>query len=283
MKRLLGLVLGLLLLASPINAEAQDAIDLGTAGLQCGSPVVFDRVSTATMTGLTFRADGVVVEFTKKFDTTTPRWPDVTPPGWDGPLQYTLWLGMRNGAEWNVAGLIEYWYGLEASGGNVILDNQILKNWTYDCGPMARQPAAGEPVAFFVTAGSQRKKDVFLVRERSNVVVVPFPGAVPTHYNLNTSTPIPTPVPDPMPTPTPTPLPDISARLDAIATNLGRIEAKVEQVGVTVTGVKSDVAEGRKENQEFYQAVGVRWKKVTSFVGKYIAPAIAAFIVGKQL
>ena len=273
--KILGLVLGLLLLASPV--KAQDAIDLGTAGLQCGSPVAVDRQSTATLTGLTFKEDGVAVEFTRKFDTSVPRWPDVTPPGWSGPIQYTLWLGMRNGAEWNIAGLIEYWYGLEASGGNVILDNQIEKNWTYDCGPMARQPAAGEPVAFFVTAGSQRKKDVFLVRERSNVVVVPFPGKVPTHYSLNTPIP-PTPNPEPVPTP-----PDIGAQLSVIATSLGRVEAKVEQVGADVTKTDANVTEGRKENQEFYSAVGVQWKKVTSFVGKYIAPAIAAFVVGKQL
>jgi hypothetical protein len=34
----------------------------------------------------------------------------------------------------------------------------------------------GEQVGFFVTAGDARAKDVTIVRERSNVVVVPFPS-----------------------------------------------------------------------------------------------------------
>ena len=57
------------------------------------------------------------------------------------------------------------------------INNQIAVNWTYYCGPMARQPAPGEQVGFFVTAGDQRMKDVSATHERSNIVVVPFPAA----------------------------------------------------------------------------------------------------------
>jgi hypothetical protein len=43
---------------------------------------------------------------------------------------------------------------------------------------MQRQPAVGERVGFFVVAGNVRGvDDVISVRERSNVVVVPFPDA----------------------------------------------------------------------------------------------------------
>jgi hypothetical protein len=39
------------------------------------------------------------------------------------------------------------------------------------------QPAPGEQVGFFVTAGDARNNGRVVVKERSNVVVVPFPGA----------------------------------------------------------------------------------------------------------
>ena len=40
----------------------------------------------------------------------------------------------------------------------------------------------GEQVGFFVTAGDQRAKDVRLVTEHSNVVVVPFPSNGGAYY-----------------------------------------------------------------------------------------------------
>ena len=37
------------------------------------------------------------------------------------------------------------------------------------------QPANGEMVGFFVTAGNERNNGAYSVKERSNVVLVPFP------------------------------------------------------------------------------------------------------------
>ena len=51
-------------------------------------------------------------------------------------------------------------------------------------GPMAGyQPANGERVGFFVSAGDARNNGHVVVKERSNVVMVPFPmnGAVFTY------------------------------------------------------------------------------------------------------
>ena len=42
--------------------------------------------------------------------------------------------------------------------------------------------AVGEQVGFFVTAGDQRAKDVRVVTERSNVVLVPFPSDSGAYY-----------------------------------------------------------------------------------------------------
>jgi len=44
------------------------------------------------------------------------------------------------------------------------------------------QPAPGEQVGFFVTAGDQRAKDVRAVTERSNVVLIPFPTDGGAYY-----------------------------------------------------------------------------------------------------
>ncbi len=123
--------------------------------------------------------DGVRIVFDKKDG--PGRWPDITPPGWDGPLQYTLGVAEKIDGKWYASAAIQFWYGLEQSGGNVALDNQIAKNWYYDgrWGKLqGRQPATGEIVGVFVVAGNLRGvKDGSQspVHERSNVVLVPFP------------------------------------------------------------------------------------------------------------
>ncbi len=154
-------------------AASGDAFNLGAAVVHSSPAGVASWPVTTTIKSLSFRTDGVAVEFSKKSG--PGRWPDVRPPGWSGPLQYTLWIAMNIGGTWHTCSPIEYWYGLVANGGNVTINNQIAVNWTYYCGPMKRQPQPGEQVGFFVTAGDQRLKDIFIVHERSNVVVVPFP------------------------------------------------------------------------------------------------------------
>lgn len=159
----------------PTGPVAGDAFNLGAAVIHSSPAAVASWPVTTSITSLSVRGDGVAVEFSKKSGPN--RWPDVTPPGWSGPLQYTLWIAMNLGGTWHACGPIEYWYGLAAQGGDITVNNQIAINWTYYCGPMARQPQPGEQVGFFVTAGDQRLKDVFIVHERSNVVVVPFPAS----------------------------------------------------------------------------------------------------------
>jgi hypothetical protein len=104
-------------------------------------------------------------------------WPDVRPPGWDGPLLYTLWIVLKINGQWYTSGCIQYWRGLWENGGPVA---QYGQNWYYDparWGPMAGyQPSPGEQVGFFITAGDARNNGVSILKERSNVVVVPFPS-----------------------------------------------------------------------------------------------------------
>src|SRR5262245_10578409 len=160
---------------APSGPVAGDMFPLGSASVYASPASVASWPVTTSITSISCRSDGVAVEFGKKNG--PGRWPDVVPPGWDGGIQYTLWIAMNIGGKWHTCGTIEYWFGLPVSGGDVTRNNQIAANWTYQCGPMARQPAPGEQVGFFVTAGDQRMKDVAATHERSNTIVVPFPGS----------------------------------------------------------------------------------------------------------
>jgi hypothetical protein len=161
---------------APAPAPSSDAIDLHGVTVTASSPAdVANWPVTTLITTLDLQSSGAAVDFSKKDG--PDRWPDVTPPGWDGPIQYTLWMVENINGSWYTSGGIEFWYGLGRAGGP---PSQYGSNWYYSAavwGPMAnRQPAVGEQVGFFVTAGDERAKNVAIVRERSNVVMVPFPS-----------------------------------------------------------------------------------------------------------
>jgi hypothetical protein len=105
-------------------------------------------------------------------------WPDIIPPGFSGPLQYTLWIFEQHGGQWYASGIIQFWRGRTVGGGNISCNNEVAKNWCYDSrwGPMAGyQPQPGETIGFMVTAGNQRGTDDHIVAERSNIVFIRFP------------------------------------------------------------------------------------------------------------
>jgi len=162
--------------SAPVPAPSVDAIDLHQVIVTGGNAVdVANWPVTTRIRVLDFRSDGLFVDFDKKEGPS--RWPDMTPPGWDGPIQYTMWMVVNIGGRWYTSGGVEYWYGLSRQGGP---PSQYAANWYYSpqvWGPLAtHQPAVGEQVGFFVTAGDQRAKDVRGVTERSNVVMVSFPS-----------------------------------------------------------------------------------------------------------
>lgn len=105
-------------------------------------------------------------------------WPNYTPPGWDGPLQYTVWAVVKVNGTWQTSGFIQMWRGRVSTGAPIIAEFGL--NWAYDArwGPMDHyQPSVGEQMGFFVSAGDARGQGVVTsVRERSNVVVVPLPA-----------------------------------------------------------------------------------------------------------
>src|SRR5262249_34130150 len=135
-------------------------LDLHQALIFDNPPDLADWPVTTTITDVEFQyqgGDGVHVEFDKRDGPNS--WPDITPPGWDGSLQYTLGMAELINGQWCASAAIQFWRGLPASGGNVALDSQVGKNWYYDgrWGPMAGyQPATGETIGIFVVAGNVR-------------------------------------------------------------------------------------------------------------------------------
>ena len=99
------------------------------------------------------------------------------PPGFSGPLQYTVWAVVNVGGRWNTSGFIQMWRGRPSTGAPIL--SEFARNWAYDSrwGPMAGyQPHAGEQMGFFLSAGNARgQTDVSSVRERTNVVSVALP------------------------------------------------------------------------------------------------------------
>lgn len=150
---------------------------------------------TTQLTEVDFVPQGLNLQFSKRDG--SDRWPDVTPPGWTGPLQYTVGLVECINGQWYGSAVIEIWYDLATEGGNNLADcapnygpmpcpghMQVQQNWYYSTIPVGplqgRQPATGEIVGVFVAAGNLRgvttdDPSQSPVMERSDIVLVPFP------------------------------------------------------------------------------------------------------------
>jgi hypothetical protein len=141
---------------------------------------------TTSLQVVDIRPDGFSVEFSRKDG--AGRWPDVTPPGWTGSLEYTLGMCLSINNQWYCSAVVEYWYGLQVSGGS---PGDVAVNWFYDpirWAPMTgHQPAVGETVGIFVCEGDCRNNSngsLSPLKERSNVVLIKFPSGAGTTYRF---------------------------------------------------------------------------------------------------
>lgn len=182
-----------------------DMIDLSTVTI-LNSPDIHTWPATTDITRLELRPSGVHVEFTKKDG--AGRWPDIPfgDPSQGGTLQYTLWIVLQVAGLWLAAGCIEYWFGLDESGGPV---TDYAKNWYYDPnrwpGMAGHQPALMERVGFLVTSGDARHGDDGVgLHERSNVVAINFPAAEGATYTFPPFSTEPAQPPTPQPPVPPT-------------------------------------------------------------------------------
>lgn len=252
MKRLF--LLGLLC-ASPVSA--QDAFDLCQSQI-VNAPNVCEWRATATVTALVFDGATTKIEFTKQDG--IGRWPDVRPAGWDGDIQYTLWLFLKVNGRWTGSAFVEFWYGRERSGevGDPDVPSRYHVNYYYAArwaplfGHGQIQP--GESIGFMVTSGDARdSKGPYGPQERSNVVVV---NAADRGAFTFTAPPVATPPPMVIaPPPTPPPTPPVSpAPLPStdLSPILNQLAADQAQVLAAIADVKRDIA-------EFRAAVRSKW------------------------
>lgn len=244
---------------TPLNATVDPSgPDLSQASILNSPSDLASWPITTHLTSLALLPDGVHPVFDNGKQDGPTRWPDITPPGWQGPLQFTLGMVMSIAGQLYASAPIEFWFGLDKSGGP---PEEYGKNWFYDVtrwGPMCRQPNVGEKIGFFVMAGDGRNNlagSLSPVKERSNVVWVPMPDAAGASYTFPTDVPAspgvpgggPTPpaVPVPPATGTPPPPPpsapsvDLTAVLDAIA-KLSTAQAVMSTGALTVLQAIAD-------------------------------------------
>lgn len=109
------------------------------------------------------------------------RWPDVTPEGWDGPIQHTLGMCLKDPSDnqWDCAGVVQVWYNRWNQDPNyTTAPYDVASNWFYASyignGPLTdRNPKPGEQVLMFIVRGNARRGTQFTaVHERSNVALV---------------------------------------------------------------------------------------------------------------
>lgn len=177
-------------------------------------------------------------------------WPDYVPPGWDGPIQYTVWAGVQIAGRWHMAGFIQMWRTRPSTGAPILAQ---WRDWAYDenrWGPMVHhRPQAGEKMLFFLSAGNARRGsagregDVTSVRERSNAVLVALPHG--DHGDFVFSLPNPdagiTPSDPPPVNVTPVAGAVVSAQLDDMFAELKKISSQIHELTETVKALKAPV------------------------------------------
>ena len=65
---------------------------------------------------------GLNIEFTTK-----ATWPNVIPPGFSGPLEYTVWAVVNINGQWYTSGFIQMWNGRASTGAPILSD--FARNW----------------------------------------------------------------------------------------------------------------------------------------------------------
>lgn len=139
---------------------------------------------TATISSVTLGVAGVTINFDKKDGPN--RWPDTPDQPGMGPLQYSLGVAINRNGTWYAVAPIEFWYGLEQSGGQIQdrsvpcsqgFLGQLACGWFYDgrWGALeGYQPQEGETIGIFVVAGDARN-NFNPTQERSDIALFPMP------------------------------------------------------------------------------------------------------------
>jgi hypothetical protein len=200
-----------------------DQIDPQSIEVTGGSADVLNWPATVTITRVTLSPQEV------SFDAIgLIRWPHVTPPGWDGGIQSTLWIVVKGpDGRWRSTGSIEFYAGRSGTGSPL---SSGSKDWWYYA-PEIGQPQPGDVVGLFLAAGDQRRKDVRSVDERSNIVTFTVPPNDSGSFTFADAPAPPVPQPDPEPTAVPS---DLTMQLDRIEAAIASEAAKDEAFRIEV-------------------------------------------------
>lgn len=154
-----------------------DMMNLASAHVHGGPADVASWPVTTAITSITMSPDaGFAFEFSAR-----SFWPDYTPPGWDGPIQYTVWPVVRIDGVWHIAACVRMWRDKPSTGafGLPTWHDHFPAHWSYNRGPemAGYHPNPGDQMGFFVTAGNARfEAGPTSVQERSNVVLFTLPA-----------------------------------------------------------------------------------------------------------
>jgi hypothetical protein len=169
-------------ITTPYSATANfvsQSFNFSTAKFWDTPPDLGDWPETAKITAIDFTGDAMVVDFDRRDGAN--RWPDQIPPGFSGPLEYTLGMCRFVEGGWHCAGIVEFWYDRPLD--QTAPPSRFWREWWYDgarWGPLATNPPAeGELVGVFVGSGDLRGRTWTRatcpgVCERSNIQFVPF-------------------------------------------------------------------------------------------------------------
>jgi hypothetical protein len=219
---------------------SDDAIDLHAAVIHNSPSDIASWPATTLIERLTMRpGQNNGLSFTFGGNQT---WPDYVPPGWTGPIQYTVWAGVQIRGEWHVAGFIQMWRTRPSTGAPILAQ---WGDWAYDrnrWGNMVDyRPQAGDKMIFFLSAGNARKgsagpePDVTSVRERSNVVMVTLPAGDDGTFTFATAPVVAT-------TQSPLSPTTHAIDLDIVLEEIHKLDAKIQILIDAVSALRSSVA-----------------------------------------
>ncbi|MEQ1912055.1 MAG: hypothetical protein ABMA15_24760, partial [Vicinamibacterales bacterium] len=146
-------------ITTPYSAPAAfvaQSFNLATAKMWDSPPDFAVWPETARITRIDFTGNAMLVDFDKRDG--PGRWPDQIPPGFDGPLEYTLGMCRLILGGWHCAGVVQFWYDRPLD--STAEPSRFWREWWYDAarwGPLASvRPVEGELVGIFVGAGDLR-------------------------------------------------------------------------------------------------------------------------------
>lgn len=165
---------------SPTASFVSESFNIATAKFWDNPPDAGTWPVSARITSIEFVPNVAMrVDFDRRDGPN--RWPDVIPPGFSGPLQYTLGMCRNINGQWHCSAVVQFWYGRDLN--STAPASRFWREWWYDAarwGPLADvRPNEGDTVGVFVASGDLRMR--FHTRatcprvcEISNVAMVPF-------------------------------------------------------------------------------------------------------------